>query len=228
MDWYYMEMGERQGPFTDEDMEKLEADGTIGPDTRVWNPAIGADWVRLGDLGGSEPEQSGAGVSLSTAVSRTGAVPEGDSVAAKLMRDRDEARRRQRRKFRLPRWATTMITLGVVGLLAYSCVMGIANYQSSSAENYSPLVQLRLGVLHTLDEMGTPMKTEFKGSIGNAGDRLVRRVEVKLELQPGGVRNYSFGPIQPNSNFRICEQLGILPIMTRYKVTKTKVVMGKK
>ena len=44
MRWYYEKNGQKVGPVTDADIQRLAGEGTITPDTRVWNETI-TQWV---------------------------------------------------------------------------------------------------------------------------------------------------------------------------------------
>ena len=43
MQWYYANSGQRQGPVSDEEFQKLARDGVIKPDTLVWKSGM-PDW----------------------------------------------------------------------------------------------------------------------------------------------------------------------------------------
>lgn len=46
MDWYYAEDQEKRGPFNDQAFKRLVEDGTISPDTFVWNNTM-KDWQKF-------------------------------------------------------------------------------------------------------------------------------------------------------------------------------------
>lgn len=66
MRWYYEKNNQRVGPVTDADIERLAGEGTIAPDTRVWNEAI-AQWMPYGHVAGGSAAQPAAAPAMSSA-----------------------------------------------------------------------------------------------------------------------------------------------------------------
>lgn len=55
MNWYYVESGNRVGPFDDAEFERLVRAGTIRSETLVWSEGM-TEWRRYGELGTSGAE----------------------------------------------------------------------------------------------------------------------------------------------------------------------------
>ena len=55
MDWYYAVGREQQGPLNEAEFKLLVDDGTITPDTLVWNKTM-ADWTPFGRVDSGKPE----------------------------------------------------------------------------------------------------------------------------------------------------------------------------
>lgn len=59
MRWFYAVGSEKVGPVTEQDIEMLAQNGTITPNTYVWNDLI-AKWVLYGELKAGKAERGGA------------------------------------------------------------------------------------------------------------------------------------------------------------------------
>jgi len=53
MEWYYMDGGQQVGPVSDDEFQNLLINGTIQPETPVWNTTM-TDWTKYGKLSGSK------------------------------------------------------------------------------------------------------------------------------------------------------------------------------
>jgi uncharacterized RDD family membrane protein YckC len=63
MDWYYKVGDTRVGPIADEKMRELALQGTITPETEVWNELV-AKWRPYSEISGSAKTSSGPGPSV--------------------------------------------------------------------------------------------------------------------------------------------------------------------
>jgi uncharacterized RDD family membrane protein YckC len=59
MQWYYAAGGQRQGPVSEDDFQKLARDGVIKPDTLVWKSGM-ADWRPYAAVVAAPPSPGGA------------------------------------------------------------------------------------------------------------------------------------------------------------------------
>jgi uncharacterized RDD family membrane protein YckC len=84
MRWYYEKDKQRIGPITDADIERLAGEGTITPDTRVWNEAA-AEWmpyrnVQAGPGGNASPSPRAADAVARVACSQCGKMLPADDL----------------------------------------------------------------------------------------------------------------------------------------------------
>jgi uncharacterized membrane protein len=87
MQWYYVKNNERFGPVDEAELFRLAREGALSPDTLVWNPDMGDQWVPASSIPGlfGDPPQSSAPASTVPAAPPPLAADAGQTPNADLM-----------------------------------------------------------------------------------------------------------------------------------------------
>lgn len=80
MNWYYANGGQQTGPVTEEEFQRLAADGTIKPDTLVWREGM-PNWQAYSTLASSAGSSAPSASASPAAPPLSGGVPFFDSGA---------------------------------------------------------------------------------------------------------------------------------------------------